>query len=167
MDAVSEAQELFQPCNSFPEGPLTLEQLQSQAEIVTERAPDRSEGGSSHAEYSLYCICLPSRRVQDLKAGESQRGGCKFNIQWRRKGVFDPEHATVRSFSDVVVYHCNRGPADRSCDEPELIDPAQRPKQGPGSRRSKVANNESIKVGCQFHFSVRQPVLAPDVVIVK
>ena len=85
MDAVAEEHELFQPCVTFPRGPLDLEQLQSQAEIVTERAPDRSQGGNGHTEFSLYCICLPDSRVQDLLAGESKRGGCKFITQSRRK----------------------------------------------------------------------------------
>ena len=71
LDAVAEAHALFKPCETFPRGPIDLEQLQSQAEAVTERAPDRPQGGRGHAEFSLCCTCLSDSRVQDLLAGES------------------------------------------------------------------------------------------------
>lgn len=69
----------------------------------------------------------------------------------------DPKHPTAHSFREVVIYDCNRGPQPLS----ELVDPANRPKQGPGSRTSKINHSESVR------FSVRDPVLAQGVIIVK
>lgn len=167
MEAEFEADELYQPCSNLPIGLLDLELLQDYAGIVSEQAPNRTKGGSGQSEYQLYCICLQLSRVDDLLAGEAKRGGCSLNIQYRPKCRFDPEYPTVHSYSDHIVYHCNRGPADHSTEQPEVVDPKQRPKHGPGSYRSKIKNGESVKVGCKVHFSVRQPVLAPGVAVVK
>jgi hypothetical protein len=110
-----------------------LEQLQSLAEITEERDPDRTEGDHSH--FIHYCICLPVSRLKSLSAGEGQRGGSKFITQTRRKCPF-PAYPIAHSFGTVIIYHCNHRPADISC-EPELIDPAQRPKQGLAAAESK------------------------------
>ena len=155
------AQELYQPCEDIPSGLINVEQVQSHAHIVSEQVLDRSREDSSHTICQFHQICLHAGRIDNLLAGEAERGGSNFY----RKSSRTPKQPSI--YSGVVIHHCNRGPADNSTDEPEVIDPNKRPQHGPGTYRSKVKNNESAKVGCKVHFSARRPVAAPGVMVVK
>ena len=162
MHAAHKALDTYLPCDRLPHGPLDLVQLQSHAQIVTEQAPHRAKGSSGRATVQLYSICLRASRVQDLLTGECKRGGCTFIIQSRQKA--DPDDLTAHTFTDVAVYQCNRGPADHSCRaQSEAANPEQQLDQPKRKRKSK----KSIKVGCKVRFSVREPALAPGLVVIK
>lgn len=169
----SEIQAPYDP-EVLPSGPLTVFDLYAAANPGgKDRSSFANDLASRAREVIIDCgnkvkksdpktpiLHVPKDRLDDLFMGESQRGLCCFEEHHTDPGR-QKKGGKQKAFNKASIirtryYRCTHGPEDHSKSElpaSGLIKPG-------GQRRSGNLAGESMKVGCQYRFSITERHLA-------
>ena len=108
---------------------------------------------------------LPLSRVLDFMRGEQAMGTTRFlkdKTVWPTAGGAPrTEQSKRKKRLFTEMYHCHFGPDDKSPKEtadPTVIKKEASAGSSKGTRRSKVLEGRSLKVGCLCRFSIYQTV---------
>lgn len=137
-----------------------LEQVQS-------KVPAKRDLSQRDTKAGLQCS-IPQEYLAKLLEGEMRRGNTTFVKQTKKSTQKQDEKRSHRSdpmakpreVLEKIRYNCSFGPEDKR-QERELQVVHK------GERRKKIRAGESIKVGCQFAFTITRYARAPNTLVVN